>query len=46
MINEEEKIVNLFKSAIFILFMMSISVLFGHEATIILLLSLLFLKRG
>ena len=42
---EEEKIVNLAKSTVFVLIMLSLSSFFGSDAVFVLLLSLIYLKE-
>ena len=44
--NEEEKVIKLAKSTVFILLMLLLSSFFGCEAVFVLLLSLIYLKEG
>ncbi len=46
MVPDEEKIIKLAKSTIFVLIMLSLSSFFEPEAVFILLLSLIYLKEG
>jgi len=46
MVPEEEKILKLAKSTVFVLIMLSLSSFFGSDAVFVLLLSLIYLKEG
>lgn len=46
MLNEEENVANFIKSTGFVLIMLLLSSVFGAESVFVLLLSLIYLKRG